>query len=146
MKKLFFTLAFTALVGLVNAQSIFKNLTLGVTYELYNARKNYSNVQEQARVLAQQNHPELTRLEVYPMPMIPIPAYQPVKLPQVTDFQLYDEIRLESPNRDKTDTKHVLDRFLSYVKIESQSVDDPNPESFPMTEGQRRLPTISLMS
>jgi len=31
---------------------------------------------------------------------------------------------------------HVLDRFLHYVKIESQSIDDPDPNSFPMSEGQ----------
>lgn len=34
---------------------------------------------------------------------------------------------------------HVLNRFLSYVKIESQSIDDPDPESFPMTEGQIQI-------
>lgn len=31
------------------------------------------------------------------------------------------------------------ERFLSYVAIESQSVDDPDPESFPMTAGQRQI-------
>lgn len=30
-------------------------------------------------------------------------------------------------------------RFLSYVAIESQSVDDPDPEAFPMTAGQRQI-------
>lgn len=33
----------------------------------------------------------------------------------------------------------MLDRFLSYVKIESQSIDDGNPKTFPMTEGQKRI-------
>lgn len=42
-------------------------------------------------------------------------------------------------NLGNSDSKHVLGRFLSYVKIESQSVDDPNPESFPMTEGQMQI-------
>lgn len=36
-------------------------------------------------------------------------------------------------------TDRMLDRFLSYVRIESQSVDDPDPDSFPMTEGQRQI-------
>lgn len=36
-------------------------------------------------------------------------------------------------------TERMLDRFLSYVRIESQSVDDPDPDSFPMTEGQRQI-------
>ena len=56
--------------------------------------------------------------------------------PLVPDFQLQDEPVMSSPARDVTDKKHILDRFLNYVKIESQSIDDPNPESFPMTEGQ----------
>ena len=38
---------------------------------------------------------------------------------------------LKDPN-----ANHVLNRFLTYVKIESQSIDDPDPESIPMTEGQ----------
>ncbi|MCM1079855.1 MAG: hypothetical protein NC344_09160 [Bacteroidales bacterium] len=33
----------------------------------------------------------------------------------------------------------ILNRFLAYARIESQSVDDPDPESFPMTEGQKTL-------
>lgn len=33
----------------------------------------------------------------------------------------------------------VQERFLSYATIESQSIDDPDPLSFPMTEGQRRI-------
>ena len=37
------------------------------------------------------------------------------------------------------DSEHVLNRFLSYVTIESQSVDAPDPESFPMTEGQKQI-------
>ena len=61
--------------------------------------------------------------------------------PLVPDFQLQDEPVMASPARDVTDKKHVLDRFLNYVKIESQSIDDPNPESFPMTEGQKEIAT-----
>lgn len=33
----------------------------------------------------------------------------------------------------------MLDRFLSYVKIESQSIDDSDLNSFPMTEGQKEI-------
>ena len=33
----------------------------------------------------------------------------------------------------------MLDRFLSYVKIESQSIDEPSMTSFPMTDGQRKI-------
>ncbi|MDO4994805.1 MAG: hypothetical protein Q4E32_07355 [Bacteroidales bacterium] len=33
----------------------------------------------------------------------------------------------------------MLDRLLSYINIESQSIDDPSMSSFPMTEGQRQL-------
>lgn len=37
------------------------------------------------------------------------------------------------------DANHILDRFINYVKIESQSVDDPDPESFLITEGQIQI-------
>ena len=33
----------------------------------------------------------------------------------------------------------MLERFLSYVKIESQSIDDPDLNSFPMTDGQKQI-------
>lgn len=33
----------------------------------------------------------------------------------------------------------MLERFLSYVKIESQSIDEPSMTSFPMTDGQREI-------
>ena len=33
----------------------------------------------------------------------------------------------------------MKNRFLSYVRIESQSVDDPDMSSFPMTDGQREI-------
>lgn len=33
----------------------------------------------------------------------------------------------------------MLDRFLSYVKIESQSVDEDDMTSFPMTDGQKQM-------
>lgn len=36
----------------------------------------------------------------------------------------------------------VLNRFLSYVKIESQSVDTPDFNAFPMTEGQKKIATF----
>lgn len=32
-------------------------------------------------------------------------------------------------------------RFLAYAGIESQSIDEPDPESFPITEGQRQIAT-----
>ena len=39
----------------------------------------------------------------------------------------------------QTETKRMLDRFLSYVKIESQSVYDNDPEAFPLTDGQKEI-------
>ncbi len=36
-------------------------------------------------------------------------------------------------------TERMLDRFLGYVRIESQSVDDPSLAAFPMTEGQWQM-------
>lgn len=37
------------------------------------------------------------------------------------------------------EANHVLNRFLNYVKIESQSIDDPDPESFPITDNQKEM-------
>lgn len=39
----------------------------------------------------------------------------------------------------KNTHEKVLNRFLSYVKIESQSVDVPDFNAFPMTEGQKKM-------
>ena len=38
-----------------------------------------------------------------------------------------------------TRIERMMGRFLSYVKIESQSIDDPDMTSFPMTEGQKTI-------
>lgn len=40
------------------------------------------------------------------------------------------------------EANHVLNRFLNYVKIESQSIDDSDPESFPITEGQKEIANL----
>ena len=39
----------------------------------------------------------------------------------------------------KVSKEKMLERFLSYVKIESQSIDEPSMTSFPMTDGQREI-------
>ena len=44
-------------------------------------------------------------------------------------------------NNAKNQTESVLNRFLSYVKIESQSVDVLDFYAFPMTEGQKKMAT-----
>ena len=36
----------------------------------------------------------------------------------------------------------VLNRFLSYIKIESQSIDEPDFNTFPITEGQKKIATF----
>ncbi|MBO7069519.1 MAG: hypothetical protein J6W52_12745 [Bacteroidaceae bacterium] len=43
------------------------------------------------------------------------------------------------PLAKKVSLEQVCNRFLSYVKIESQSVDEPSATSFPMTDGQREI-------
>lgn len=42
----------------------------------------------------------------------------------------------------KVSDEKVLQRFLSYIQIESQSQDDPDFNTFPMTEGQRQVATL----
>lgn len=39
----------------------------------------------------------------------------------------------------KVSNDRILERFLAYCKVESQSVDEPDMSSFPMTEGQKRI-------
>ena len=43
------------------------------------------------------------------------------------------------PVSGKVSQEKMLERFLSYVKIESQSIDESSMTSFPMTEGQREI-------
>lgn len=42
----------------------------------------------------------------------------------------------------KVSNEKMLERFLSYAKIESQSIDEPSMTSFPMTDGQRQIATF----
>lgn len=39
----------------------------------------------------------------------------------------------------KVSQEKVLNRFLDYVSIESQSIDEPSAKSFPLTEGQKEI-------
>lgn len=48
----------------------------------------------------------------------------------------------QNPSFVHTPDEAVLQRFLSYVRIESQSMDDPDPDAFPMTEGQRQMAAL----
>lgn len=43
------------------------------------------------------------------------------------------------PASGKVSQEKILERFLTYVKIESQSIDEPSMTSFPMTDGQREM-------
>lgn len=52
----------------------------------------------------------------------------------VINFVLCDAQVTNEVGHDK-----MLNRFLSYVKIESQSVDDDDMTSFPLTEGQQKI-------
>ena len=45
----------------------------------------------------------------------------------------------QKPVREKVSQEKMLERFLSYVKIESQSIDEPSMTSFPMTDGQKEI-------
>lgn len=48
------------------------------------------------------------------------------------------------PQKGKKENQNekILNRFLSYVKIESQSVDVPDFNAFPITEGQKKMATF----
>lgn len=39
----------------------------------------------------------------------------------------------------KVDANQMTNRFVSYAKIESQSIDEPSMSSFPMSDGQRKV-------
>lgn len=48
-------------------------------------------------------------------------------------------VRHRFPHLGSVSQEKMLERFLSYVKIESQSIDEPSMTSFPMTDGQREI-------
>ena len=48
-------------------------------------------------------------------------------------------VMAQNPISEKVSPENMLKRFLSYVKIESQSIDDPDMSSFPMTDGQKEI-------
>lgn len=47
--------------------------------------------------------------------------------------------KAQIPTSGKVSQEKMLERFLSYVNIESQSVDEPSMTSFPMTDGQKEI-------
>lgn len=47
--------------------------------------------------------------------------------------------KAQIPASCKVSQEKMLERFLSYVKIESQSIDEPSMTSFPMTDGQKEI-------
>ena len=47
--------------------------------------------------------------------------------------------KAQIPESGKVGQEKMLERFLSYVRIESQSIDEPSMTSFPMTDGQREI-------
>lgn len=53
--------------------------------------------------------------------------------------QVAAQIKNRVAIKNKVDAEKMLERFLSYVKIESQSIDEPSMSSFPMTEGQKEI-------
>ena len=52
--------------------------------------------------------------------------------------QLSEEAKTMTPVKKITKEK-IQERLLSYIQIESQSIDDPDMASFPMTEGQKEM-------
>ena len=47
--------------------------------------------------------------------------------------------KAQIPTSGKVGLENVLERFLSYVKIESQSIDEPSMTTFPMSDGQKQI-------
>ena len=47
--------------------------------------------------------------------------------------------KAQIPASGKVSQEKMLERFLAYVKIESQSIDEPSMTFFPMTDGQREI-------
>lgn len=47
--------------------------------------------------------------------------------------------KVRSNENNSVRVENMKNRFLSYVEIESQSIDDPDMSSFPMTEGQKEI-------
>lgn len=48
-------------------------------------------------------------------------------------------LEAQVPAANKVGTEKMLERFMSYVKIESPSIDDPDMSSFPLSEGQKKM-------
>ena len=138
MKKLFITIVFVALISATNAQPIApRSFAMAFAKETYNALKNSKETQKQVQIAALQSNSG--NIIISPQSALQLPTIQPVNIPRVTTLQSQRQSLLALLRKPETDAQHILDRFLCYVKIESQSVDDPDPESFPMTEGQIQI-------
>ena len=133
MKKLFITLAFTAILGVANAQSILpRSFATACARETVYAMRNFEQVKRQTQSIVSQSAPVVK----LPGNGVPVLAPQHVSIPQVRTFEAQRQSLLDLLPKDSSEKQHILDRFLSYVRIESQSVYDADPAAFPMTEGQ----------
>lgn len=147
MKRFFLIIAAIAIMGTSYAQlsqvgkTVGKGIVYGFARGLENGNQAVKNAENNAKRQIQiqttsirfvppiqdtclqstmRKHEELMSRLGKPMPVLSIP--QPV-----------------FSDTSKAYKDHVLDRFLNYVRIESQSVEVPELDSFPMTEGQIQI-------
>lgn len=106
---------------------------------------NVTIAQRQAELDRQTKHLETATRQLLKSgidAVVPFKKEEPTKAlsgKHKTKNQLSSLLTAEQLRGNSHKVKKMEDRFLSYVKIESQSIDDPDMSSFPMTEGQREI-------
>lgn len=109
MKKLFFIIAFTALIGMTNAQAQNSGLIGAFAIASRNAALSIDRIQRQTQLLLQQNHPELWSTMNPPVSLRVTQPIQPVSLPQVPIIrQQRPFMSALLPNRDRTNLKYYV--------------------------------------
>jgi tripeptide aminopeptidase len=122
MIKLISTLLFTFCVYVSNAQT---------SETLRAKRQEGANYTRQTGRAVKQSEGR----PVQPVHQIAIRAQRA----QIPNIKGPDISRLSPKNVRGVINEKMKNRFLSYVSIESQSVDEPDMNSFPMTEGQKSI-------
>lgn len=147
MKRILFLLSFVCFVVSGNAQSwrnVFKvaavqlcRQTVEKRQDLFHFDEPNPNAKVKARLSSAESNRTLQGLMLSDKASISNNGVRQRKGNNVnlvtTDFVV------SSKGKQETQNEKVLNRFLSYVKIESQSIDTPDFTAFPMTKGQEEM-------
>lgn len=145
MKRVFLFVLAILTMGNLSAQ-LGGSIAKGVAKGTYEATKNIKvttpDYLGKARELDGQIKSNVDAAFTNPVKILepPTPRYVSVNPNQIKEHTLTPiSLTVTQTQIDSIEKCWLLDRFLNYVKIESQAVEVEDPDSFPLTDGQKQI-------